>query len=266
VITYVATLDVPRETLIRLTLLLVAFRLRIGTRRGRRAAGCGKQALLVLRWFRDGTDLRSLARDVGIGISTAYRYLHEGIEVLADAAPDLHQVLDQAKRERWSYVMLDGTLIEIDRVDARKEDGNHLWYSGKHRKHGGLVQIVTDPRGFPVWSSPVEPGCVRDIAAARVHAFPALYNAAGNGTPTFTDKGYVGAGIGIHVPFKGRDLAPDNECHNMLLTAVRALGERANAILKTRWTVLDRITLCPNRIGAIVAATIVLSTWERGNY
>lgn len=265
-ISYVATLDVPAETLTRLTSLLVAFRMRIGTRRGRRAASCRQQALLVLRWFRDGTALRILARDLGIGISTAYRYLHEGIDVLCEAMPTLHQVLDQARREGWSHVTLDGTLIEMDRVDARKDDGDHLWYSGKHKKQGGLVQIVADPKGFPMWSSPVEPGCVHDIAAARVHAFPALYKAAADGTPTLTDKGYVGAGIGINVPFKGRNLAPDNQTHNTLLTAVRAVGERANAILKTRWTILDRITLCPTRIGAIVAATIVLSTWQRGNY
>ncbi len=32
-----------------------------------------------------------------------------------------------------------GTLIEIDRVAARKENGHHLWYSGKHKSHGGNV-------------------------------------------------------------------------------------------------------------------------------
>lgn len=46
-ITYVATLDVPGETLTRLTQLLRTHQLRIGTRRGRRAAGARGQALLV---------------------------------------------------------------------------------------------------------------------------------------------------------------------------------------------------------------------------
>jgi len=33
-----------------------------------------------------------------------------------------------------------------------------------------------------------------------------LYKAAADGVPTLTDKGYAGAGIGVHSPVKGRDL------------------------------------------------------------
>jgi len=264
VITYRATLDVPAETLRRLTIWLVEHRRRIGTPKGSRAAGPRAQALLVLRWFRDDTRMRMLARDAGLPISTAYRYLHEGIDVLAAQAPDLHQVLRQAQAEGWSHLDLDGTLIETDRVAAKKETGNDLWYSGKHKKHGGNVQILCDPKGFPVWTSPVEPGSTHDISAARAHVLPALYPAAAAGLPTLTDKGYTGAGIGIQVPAKGRNLAPDTATRNTLLTALRALGERGNAILKTRWTALRR--LCPGRIGDIIAAALVLSTLERGHY
>ena len=81
-------------------------------------------------------------------------------------------------------------MIEIDRVAARNENGHHLWYSGKHKTQGGNVQIVVDPSGFPVWSSPVEPGSVHDTAAAREHCLGALYAAATAGLPTLTDKGY----------------------------------------------------------------------------
>lgn len=75
-----------------------------------------------------------------------------------------------------------------------------------------------------MWSSPVEPGCVHDIVVARVHALPALYPAAAAGIPTLADKGYLGAGIGVIVPFNSRNLAPDNACHNTLQIALRALG------------------------------------------
>ena len=51
-----------------------------------------------------------------------------------------------------------------------------------------------------------------------------------------------------------------------LHTAVRAIGERANAELKERWKCIRRIRLCPNAISDIVAAAIVLSTLQRGNY
>jgi CRISPR/Cas system-associated protein Csm6 len=80
------------------------------------------------------------------------------------------------------------------------------------------------------------------------------------------DKGFAGAGIGVHTPVKGRDLDRENQSYNMLLTAVRAIGERANAELKQRWRCLRRIRLCPNRISVSVAAAIVLSTLQRGNY
>src|SRR4051794_29120218 len=63
-----------------------------------------------------GGAMRVLARDAGLPISTAYRYLHEAITVLAEHAPDLHEVLEQGRREAWSHVSLDGTLIETDRV------------------------------------------------------------------------------------------------------------------------------------------------------
>ncbi len=245
---------------------LLAHRRSIGTRTGRRAATVRAQEKLVLRWFRDDASLRRAVGEAGIRISTAYRYLHEGIDVIAERAPDLHDVLARGQREGWSHVSLDGTLIAIDRVAARNEKGHHLWYSGKHKTQGGNVQIIADPSGFPVWSSPVEPGSVHDIAAARAHCLGALYAAASAGLPTLTDKGYQGARIGVHSPVKGENLHVSNASYNMLLTALRALGERANAELKQRWKCLRRIRLCPSHIGGIVAAGIVLSTLQRGNY
>jgi hypothetical protein len=62
---------------------LVSERQRRGTRSGTRALACFAQAVLVLRWFLDGTRLAQLATDNAIGKSTAYDYLHEGINALA---------------------------------------------------------------------------------------------------------------------------------------------------------------------------------------
>ena len=263
---YSAICDVPTETLLWVTSLLHAHRRQIGTRTGRRAGTERTQAKMVLRWFRDDAAIRILAAEAGLAISTAYRYLHEAIDVIAEEAPDLHEVLDRAKREGWSHLTLDGTLIHIDRVGERNDDGHHLWYSGKHKTQGGNVQILADPKGFPVWSSQVEPGSTHDITAARKYCLGALYKAAAHGVPTLTDKGYQGAGAGVHCPVKGRDLDADTAGYNALLTGLRALGERANAELKERWRCLRRIRLCPTRIGTIVAAAIVLSTLQRGNY
>jgi hypothetical protein len=54
-ITYTATLDVRRETAEYLASLLHRLRSKGGTRRGRRALSTFAQAVLVLRWFLDGT-------------------------------------------------------------------------------------------------------------------------------------------------------------------------------------------------------------------
>src|SRR4051812_36224827 len=79
----------PNETVLFVSGLLAAERRRRGTRRGRRALGCYRQAVLILRWFIDGTRLAQLAADNAISASTAYRNLHEGIDVLAAVAPGL---------------------------------------------------------------------------------------------------------------------------------------------------------------------------------
>lgn len=59
--------------------------------------GCYRQAVLVIRWYLDGTRLAQLAIDNTIGSSTAYRYLHEGIDVLACCAPGLSEAIAAAK-------------------------------------------------------------------------------------------------------------------------------------------------------------------------
>ena len=265
-ITYSATLDVPAETATLLTELLIADRLRRGTGIGARAASCRTQAVLVLRWFREDTGMLTLARDAGVSPATGYRYLHEGIDVLAAQAPDLHEVLRAGRAAGWTHVVLDGTLIATDRCRIKKPDTGHdLWYSGKHRAHGGNVQVLCDPDGFPVAVSDVQPGSMHDIAAARATGFLGALHAAAAllGLPALADKGYHGAGIGIHTPAKGAHLAPSTATRNRLLTRLRAEGERGIALLKTRWKPLRHVRLCPQRIGAIAAAALVLTIAER---
>ena len=153
-------------------------------------------------------------------IATAYRYLREAIDVIAAHTPELSDVLAHGLEEGWAFVCLDGTLIASTRSSARSEAGHDIWYSGKHQRHGGDVQVLTGPTGYPEWVSDVEPGSTHDITAARAHALPALYPAAAQGLPTLTDKGYVSAGIGIHVPTKGPTLHPDNQTRNALISAL----------------------------------------------
>ncbi|WP_050563163.1 transposase family protein [Salinispora vitiensis] len=115
-ITYRATVDVPRELVQYLGRLLAAQRRAKGTRRGTRALTCFYQALLVLVWFRKAEDLTLLAAGFGISRATAYRYRDEGITVLAAQAIDLHTALRQTAADGWSHVILDGKLFDCDRL------------------------------------------------------------------------------------------------------------------------------------------------------
>lgn len=265
-IAYSATLDVPEETATLLVDLLVAERRRRGTGVGSRAASCFDQAVLVLRWFREDTPMPTLARDAGVSTATGYRYLHEGIDALAAQAPDVHEVLERGKAAGWTHVVLDGTLIRTDRVRTKNPDTGHdLWFSGKHKMHGGNVQLISDPQGHPAAVSDVQPGSTHDLTAAQATGFlGALYAAAALlGLPTLADKGYDSAGAGVLTPTKGGNLHPDNLARNQLLGCLRPQGERGIALLKTRWKALNCIRLCPQRIGAIAKAALVLTNAER---
>ncbi|MFE7216302.1 transposase family protein [Streptomyces sp. NPDC057611] len=156
----------------------------------------------MLRRFRERGCVHCLARDAGIFQATGYRYLHEGIDVLADQAPDLYEVLARCRQENMTHVVLDGTLIESGRLAGVRENGNDLWFSQKHKAFGGNIQFLPAPDGTPLWVSDVEPGSAPAITAARIHVLPALYKAAADGLPTLADKGYIGAGIGILIPVR----------------------------------------------------------------
>lgn len=86
-VTYTATLKARRETVQYLAALLHARRVEVGTRAGTRALGSFEQAVMVIRWFLDNTRVAGLGHDNHIARSTAYDYLHEGIDVLAAKAP-----------------------------------------------------------------------------------------------------------------------------------------------------------------------------------
>ena len=271
-IAYRATLDVPRELAQFVAMLLLAERHRRGTPRGSRALTCFWEAVLGLRWFRDRTAPDALARDHGISRATAYRYLDEVTEVLAAQAPDLHEALERAAGEGFSHVILDGKIIPADRCREKiirvKGEAIDMWYSGKAHAHGGNIQAVCAPDGFPLWVSEIERGSVHDITAARTHALPALYRAAAHGLPTLADRGYDGAGIGICMPVKqpadGRELDINTRTRNALQRSLRCLGERGFALLTGRWRTLHHITSSPSKIGDIARAALVLTRFEYG--
>ena len=272
-IAYRAMLDVPRELAQYLSRLLQIERRRRGTRRNSRALTCFRQAVLGLRWFRENVDVTALARDHGVSRATGYRYLDEVIDVLADQAPDLHEALEKAKAEGLAYVILDGKIFSADRCGEKtmsvKGKQIDVWYSGKAHEHGGNIQALFGPDGFPQWVADVEPGSIHDLTVAREHVLGALYWAASHlDLPALADGGYEGAGIGVHVPVKkpagDQILDVDNRTYNALLRGLRCIGERGFAVLTGRWRTLHRITASPSKIGDIVKAALVLTHFEHG--
>jgi hypothetical protein len=267
-VTYVATLSVREETVLFLSTLLHRERQRRGTRANTRALGCFKQAILVLRWFLDGTRMSQLARDNTIGKSTGYDYLHEGIDVLAARSPSLHGALLAAKAAGYSHVHIDGTLIETDRVATPgPTPGVDLWWSAKHHNHGGNVQVITVPDGWPIWTSDVRPGREHDTTAVRTHTeiLPALVEAADDLRP-LGDLGYEGEADTITIAFKkpkNGHLTDVQQMFNQAHNGLRAIGERGNALLKTTFKALRNVSLNPWRIGDIVAAALVLLHFDR---
>jgi hypothetical protein len=273
VIAYPAMLDVPTELVTFVADLLAAERDRRRTRAGTRALTCERQAIFVLVWFREGRPVTLTGHGLGISQATAYRYLDEALDVLAAQAPDLHEALQRGHDEGWSHVILDGKIVDTDRLrvktTSRKGKTIDAWYSGKTRDFGGNIQALMRPGGFPIWVSDVEPGSVHDLTAAREHVLGALYAAAGKGLPTLADPGYEGAGHGVHTPVKqpadGSELDTNTRTRNALVRALRALGERGFALLTERWRALRHVTLSPSKISKIARAALVLTHFEH-NY
>jgi hypothetical protein len=48
---------------------------------------------------------------------------------------------------RLAYAILDGTPIPINRLSGTQ---NRRYSAGKHRRHGGNAQVITDPHGRPM--------------------------------------------------------------------------------------------------------------------
>jgi hypothetical protein len=80
-------------------------RRRPGARPAQRAGTVHTQVALALRWLGHRLDLRTLAGESGVGITTAHRYLHEALDEFAACTPCLDDVL----RAPLPFVCLNST-------------------------------------------------------------------------------------------------------------------------------------------------------------
>jgi hypothetical protein len=258
VLFYRAALPLSRQTLTFVSGLIRAYRREIGS--PWRLLNTAEQALLVLVHLRKGEPFAEVGAGFGVSTTTCWRYVTETVELLAARAPKLRAALREAKRAGHAYVVIDGTLIPIDRVAADRP-----FYSGKHREHGVNVQVIASPDGTILWVSGDLPGATHDTAAARIWNILAALRDAG--LIALGDKGYHGydpTGEHVITPYKGRNKPESQTDANRAHARLRGPGERANAQLKT-WRILRKLRSCPRRAGRLTKAIHVLQNYELAN-
>jgi hypothetical protein len=102
----------------------------------------GQQALLVLAYLRKGETFAELAAGFRVETSTAWRYVAEVVALVAARPSRLRRAVRDAGKADYAYMVVDGTLIPIDRVAADRP-----FYSGKHKRHGMNLQVIASPDG-----------------------------------------------------------------------------------------------------------------------
>ena len=248
---YRAALPLSSRTLTYLSGIIRRHRSAAGSRW--RKLNAGKQALLVLVYLRKGETFAELAAGFGVGTTTAWRYVNETVALLAVRAPKLGKAVRDAKKHGHAYVVVDGTLIPIDRVAADRP-----FYSGKHKRHGMNLQVIASPDGDILWVSGALPGAVHDKKAEWIWGVLAELEAAG--LIVLADKGYQGAAH-AKVPYKGKNKPESQKDANRAHARLRGPGERANAQPKT-WKILRKLRCCPWRASKLAKAIHVLQLRE----
>jgi hypothetical protein len=248
---YRAALPLSSKTLSYVSGIIRRHRMDIGSRW--RALDPGQQALLVLVYLKKGETYEQVAAGFGVGTTTAWRYAEETVDLLAARAPGLRKAARDAKRAGYAYVVVDGTLIAIDRVAADRP-----FYSGKHRHHGMNLQVMASPNGSVLWVSQALPGSVHDKKAEWIWGL--LDELQKAGLIVLADKGYQGSEH-AKVPYRGKNKPESQKEANRAHAKLRAPGERANAQLKS-WKILWKLRCCPWKAGKIAKAIHVLQMRE----
>ena len=248
---YRAALPLSSKTLASVSGIIRRHRKDIGSRW--RKLNPGQQALLVLAYLKKDETYAEVAAGFGVGTTTAWRYAEETVELLAARAPQLRKAVRDAKNAGHAYVVVDGTLVAIDRVAADRP-----FYSGKHKRHGMNLQVIASPDGEILWVSGALPGSVHDKKAEWVWGVLDELEAAG--LIVLADKGYQGAAY-AKVPYKGKNKPQSQKDANRAHAKLRAPGERANAQLKS-WKILRKLRCCPWKAGKIAKAIHVLQMRE----
>jgi len=188
-----------------------------------------------------------------------------GERVVRVADLDLSPILDGgsiARRHRLGEPELDGILVRECRCGVLGSAGRPAQPSPERTGNEDGI-ILGMPRGWPLWTSEVRPGREHDTTALREHVevLPLLTAWTEDHLRTLGDLGYEGEADTITVAFKkpkNGELTTIQKTFNKAHNGLRAIGERGNSLLKMTFKALRNVSLCPRRIGKIVAAALVL--------
>ncbi|GAU71384.1 transposase [Streptomyces sp. NBRC 110611] len=171
--------------------------------------------------------LEQLAAGFAIGTATAWRYVNHTIGQLARFAPSLTEAL--TSHHANGYALLDGTVAETDRVAATGH------FSGKVRREGVNLQVITAEEGRLLWLSPALPGSTHDVKATREHGIIDICTQLH--LEILADQGYQGAGGTVITPIKRcpqTELPYKHKRSNTVHAALRTPVERTTSRIKQR--------------------------------